>query len=206
MRQQKNPWEISRLQQEVGNMIKKSAFTLIELLIVVAIIGILAAIAVPNFMVARVRAKVARSLEEQRVYRHVQQMYMLDVGDLPGHYDGKEEHCPYINLGYISSPLRDPFMEHKEDHPGFKYQEGMYHSTHITTEWSVDVKALNVPLYDQWVGAGKPYVIYGEGPGICGAWVAYDTSNGLQSCGIIIGIGIRGKGIPDSGLAGRSCN
>lgn len=38
-------------------MQKRSAFTLVELMIVVAIIGILAAIAVPNFVAAQWRAK-----------------------------------------------------------------------------------------------------------------------------------------------------
>jgi len=56
----------------------RQAFTLIELLIVVAIIAILAAIAVPNFLEAQVRAKVARVKNDLRAVIVAEEAYMLD--------------------------------------------------------------------------------------------------------------------------------
>lgn len=59
---------------------KQSGFTLIELLIVVAIIGILAAIAVPNFLNAQVRAKVSRVQSEMRSFSTALESYHVDHG------------------------------------------------------------------------------------------------------------------------------
>ena len=62
---------------------EKKAFTLIELLIVVAIIAILAAIAVPNFLEAQVRAKVSRVKADERSLTNAIEMYRVDWNIYP---------------------------------------------------------------------------------------------------------------------------
>ncbi len=57
---------------------RRRAFTLIELLIVVAIIAILAAIAVPNFLEAQTRARVARTDNDLRTIDLAMESYHID--------------------------------------------------------------------------------------------------------------------------------
>lgn len=59
------------------------AFTLIELLIVVAIIGVLAAIAIPNFLSAQTRAKVARAQADLRTLAQAVEIYTTDCNRYP---------------------------------------------------------------------------------------------------------------------------
>lgn len=61
----------------------KKGFTLIELLIVVAIIAILAAIAVPNFLEAQVRAKVSRAQADMRTIATCIESYAVDNNVYP---------------------------------------------------------------------------------------------------------------------------
>ncbi|MGI8906914.1 MAG: prepilin-type N-terminal cleavage/methylation domain-containing protein [Candidatus Sumerlaeaceae bacterium] len=58
-------------------------FTLIELLIVVAIIAILAAIAVPNFLEAQTRAKVSRVKADMRTVATALESYRVDDNKYP---------------------------------------------------------------------------------------------------------------------------
>jgi prepilin-type N-terminal cleavage/methylation domain-containing protein len=60
----------------------RRAFTLIELLIVVAIIAILAAIAVPNFLEAQTRAKISRSKADLRTLVTAIESYRVDGNDI----------------------------------------------------------------------------------------------------------------------------
>jgi prepilin-type N-terminal cleavage/methylation domain-containing protein len=63
-------------------MKKSPGFTLIELMVVIVIIGILAAIAVPKFMDATVKAKFSEIPVVMAGYDHAQLAYLAETGSL----------------------------------------------------------------------------------------------------------------------------
>jgi prepilin-type N-terminal cleavage/methylation domain-containing protein len=92
----------------------KEAFTLIELLIVVAIIAILALIAVPNFLEAQTRAKISRCKADMRSLATAIEAYQVD-NNVPPYTEGSiDDPRGLIRLStpisYITNPLlKDPF-------------------------------------------------------------------------------------------------
>ena len=97
------------------NKKNSKGFTLIELLIVVAIIAILAAIAIPNFLAAQTRAKVSRAKGEMQTLATALESYYVDNSTYPDDLLVAEGYPYYIPncistpITYISSgKLRDP--------------------------------------------------------------------------------------------------
>jgi len=98
---------------------KKMGFTLIELLIVVAIIAILAAIAIPNFLEAQVRSKVSRAKADMRTIVTALEAYSVDNNQYPveltaslnGPNSGwfRFPHLLTTPQAYMTQALVDPF-------------------------------------------------------------------------------------------------
>jgi len=169
-------------------------FTLIELLIVVAIIGILAAIAVPNFMNARLKANVARCYSDTRALAQAFDMYNLDNNAYP--YFG--ETLWYTNIIYpkLTSPVAyiatiplDPFTI--RDTPQRAEAHGHYYPA-----WNIDAMlkygwTWGGPGVKEANERGSIMLIVSSGPDkhedIASQFtvLAYHVSNGLVSEGDI---------------------
>jgi prepilin-type N-terminal cleavage/methylation domain-containing protein len=87
----------------------RRAFTLIELLIVVAIISILAAIALPNFLEAQTRAKVSRAKADLRSIATALEAYRLDLNDYPPSRGPAVEQEPVHVLNGYGEPCDGAF-------------------------------------------------------------------------------------------------
>ncbi len=95
------------------------AFTLIELLIVVAIIAILAAIAIPNFLEAQTRSKLSRVRADMRSIALAIEAYSVEHNQIPpvkSTFEGallERLHHLTTPIAYISAVPRDPFVRRR---------------------------------------------------------------------------------------------
>jgi prepilin-type N-terminal cleavage/methylation domain-containing protein len=78
---------------------KRNAFTLIEIMIVVAIISLLAAIAVPNFLRARKRSQATRILEDLRILDSALDQYAMETNKVGGATANFADLKNYIKTG-----------------------------------------------------------------------------------------------------------
>ena len=154
-------------------MNRRSAFTLIELLIVVAIIAILAAIAVPNFLEAQVRSQVSKVKADMRSAATALESYVVDNNQYPYdgyNYNGSGQHQynywylpPELStpVSYISSTYyEDPFRKHLTGAGHYQWDNIRY--TCIESTWglaydglqtgSAGVSSLFEAVMEEWGG------------------------------------------------------
>ncbi len=80
---------------------RRGGFTLVEIMIVVAIIALLAAIAVPNFMRSRKRAQGTRMKEDLRIIDHAVEQYAIDHSTPSGTHLVWTDVQPYLKPGTV---------------------------------------------------------------------------------------------------------
>ena len=181
--------------------VRAAAFTLIELLIVVAIIAILAAIAVPNFLEAQTRSQISRAKSDMRTMASALEAYRVDHHQYP--YGDSGVHGTWkltTPVAYIASLPADPFIDEKRDlwiyAPIYFYFGGVDKRHGAWSGFVRDfyVNTLQIPEWEARKGARAPGDAYCPanwqlrtfGPDLIINYSApYDSTNGTRSGGDI---------------------
>ena len=180
----------------------KRGFTLIELLIVVAIIAILAAIAVPNFLEAQTRSKVSRVKSDLRTLNTAFQAYFVDHLFIPVDGDSGAQSYDYQGWSWnVENPGRPPDIGFRD----IPWSGPTWHAyrffTWITTPVAYitsvphDAFSAFMPYMYDHVSADTYSMCASCGPdriacdwlrtGPTGMAIPYDSTNGTQSRGDI---------------------
>ena len=175
---------------------KRFAFTLIELLIVVAIIGILAAIAVPNFINAQIKARISKAYSDIRSLAMANEMYALDNN---GGYPPESEHNPYerrrtsAGLFYLTTPIaymgslpEDPFAPPNDDQETPRlYETGVMYRYPTPKYLAYVMFTIGPDQSENGLESANPFL----GPQYGGYGNSYAMTNGLRSKGDIFWYG-----------------
>jgi type II secretion system protein G len=193
-----------------GSAMRRKGFTLIELLIVVAIIAILAAIAVPNFLEAQIRSKVSRANADMRTVALALESYCVDSNTYPPNSPDGLGIVPVLlttPVSYLSTKeMKDPFVSHLAGDEQIRTRYYTYHKIVTGEEWlaldaagfpppaeAIDHPAQNpgaFEKYGKWrlvsKGPDKVYADTGHFPRVLyGSDMPYDPTNGTVSFGNI---------------------
>lgn len=183
---------------------KGLGFTLIELLIVVGVVGVLSAIALPNFLEAQVRSKISRVKSELRTVATALEAYHVDFGHYPPWLCGGEHINPTTRrliplttpIAYMTSvPRKDPFQDKRmpETYDTYDYVDAESFARDGDPEPSFRVRGAEWRINSAGPDCintfgGPSYLTPDDNPGY-----DYDPTNGTVSKGDIVRVGPKSK-------------
>ncbi len=203
-----NKKEKNRLHEEM----KLEGFTLIELLCVVAILGILLTIIIPNFLNAQLKAKIAKVVGELNHLEKAIYLYHIDYDVYPAEMSKWiEKRVNQIKTGEVEGNRNGGWIDSNR---GFGWDLNLqpylpnglpvdiFHNPHrypspticnaLTYHYCYwDSNGFRKEVYMDWKKAGAyefAWKVSSDGPDRVsqGGWIHYHTSNGLVSRGDLI--------------------